>query len=587
MALGFGEAISILFVIKMVATPFWNEYKKRQVTILKILQRSQMESLRNLSQSLAELVACRKNEGIDSYELYRNLEKLLSLLCLNASHRRVSEQVRAGIHQMANLWKSQDLEKSRANIKWFLLLDPECAEVFEATKVNMGTATITSKLNRRDWGRRWKHRNLPIAKVWRDVGRAFRKSVEGLFNRAKEVHATQRAFAAALCEHDSLLSSYEATDSSKAATKLVEANELRCKLLRLSKLHLSDLSGILEALGPKNEITTHEPLAKLVEWQRGLYPGLLLVDRFGLSIVKGREREIAALFDAVGATDAQRGEIESHINALYGAVHRRWLEDGWIKATRSDSAYESNDCSPFFDFRFRGWRKEKSERRVLFLEHYDLFQLKSPRQLTEEGVLGIVQTMEREEDIVFVRESRLNRELEKIYNRAAENVRHGKSDEAIADFKILLRRASKGADIPVDMLSQIRLHLAYLYADCGENLEEAVGLARRTLEIQDTLFTRLVLGWIYYQQGKVVEAIEELECVKAARRDLVLVFLPLVHLVLGDAYRDAERHQDAEQAWQAGWELANDPEWTEQKGLTPFEVAERVGLRKALSERLG
>ena len=599
MAFGFGEVISTVVVIKMVATPFWNEYKKRKGTILKILQRSQMESLKNLSQALGELVARGKNKGIDSYELYRNLEKLLSLLCLDASHQYVSArllELRANIMEewvekmgflkgqdiilnLNNPWRllrmahraQSDVGSSlhRAMTKLFQW-DPEYAEVFESTKVDFKGPKADMDMEAVVEMKRLKFafslsgfildRDLPVA-AKEDRARAereFRKWVEGRFSLAKAIHDTRREFAAALCESDALHSSYNPTHQKKAFRKAREAEGLREKLVELSNRGSFIFSGIPDSIA--------------------VYFLALLVCRFKTDRALGRKTEIAVLFDAVGATGAEREEIESHIGSFYGAVRRCWLKADWIKTTKIDS-------NPFSDS--RGWRKEKSKLRVRFLEHYDLFQLKSPRQLTEEGVLGIVQTMEREEDIVFVRESLLNSELEKIYNRAAENVRHGKSDEAIADFKVLLRRASKGADIPVDMLSQIRLHLAYLYADCGENLEEAVGLARRTLEIQDTLFTRLVLGWIYYQQGKVVEAIEELERVKAARRDLVLVFLPLVLRVLGDAYRDAERHQDAEQAWQAGWELANDPEWTEQKGLTPFEVAERVGLRKALSERLG
>ena len=592
MAFGFGEVISTVVVIKMVVTPFWNEYQKGQAAILKILQRSQMESVKNLSQALGELVARGKNKGIDSHELYRNLEKLLSLLCLDASHRRINWQLRHEIRRLSIRWKRHDLRDQEAKIEWFLLLDPECAEVFEATKVNMGTVTVTSQLNRltselSEWGWRWQNKSLPTATARRAVALVFRKSVEDLFNRATEIHATQRAFAAALCEHDSLCNSYEVTDSAgRAGVKSREAAELRDKLLRLRELPPA-LYGIWGGLAP-NDADFDYPVAE-AEWSRGPYPQLLLVDRFGLSRAEGREREIAALFDAVGATDAQRGDIESHINSLYGTVRRRWLADGWIKTARSDSRYGWNDYSPFFDFRFRGWRKAKSKRRVLFLEHYDLFQLKSPRQLTEEGVLGLVQTMEAHEDTVFVRESRLNSELQQIYNRAVENECHGKFKEAIADLKVLLRRVSERADIyPVEILSRIRSYLACIYASRGENLEEAVELARGTLEIQDVPpFTRLALGWSYHRQGKVVAAIEELEVAKSAAIRAGSGLLPLVHLVLGDAYRDAERHQDAQKAWRAGWQFADDPAWKKQARLTPFEVAERVRIRGDLGERLG
>ena len=603
LGLGGGEILAGLLLLKAGVTFLWQEYQKGQQAFLKILGQAQTKTAQNLSDALGELVARGKNKGIDSYELYRNLEKLLPLLCLDASHQRVEALVYSAslelLGRQKGAWvdKKRSLAKSDARqMKALLLWNPECAEVFEATKGNTEltvldvskmekfpgdlTAGLVSYLVPIPWGQ---SRSL-TRKARADAEQVFHNSVGGVFDWAKEIHDTQREFAAALCEAGALYQSYVPGDSGTAYRKWREAVKLRDKLLELSETNPQDriIRFKFDYYIPKNEVRD--------EWQKAAYPVLLLIARFRRSpVLDRRKREIDALFDAVGATDAEREEIKVRINSLYGAIHRRWSADGWIKRATDDVRY---NASPFFDYRFRGWRKATSKRRVLFLQHYDLFQFKSPRQLTEEGVLGLVQTMEAHEDTVFVRESRLNSELQQIYNRAVNNERHGKFDAAIADLKSLLHRVSEASgpnavDYPDETLSAIHCYLACIYASRGEHLEEAVEFAERAMRIHDTWLTRLAIGWSYHQLGKVPAAIKALEAAKAEAMHAGSGLLPLVHLVLGDAYRDAERHQDAEEAWREGWELADDPAWKDQAELTPFEVKERADLRRKLGERLG
>jgi len=584
--------------IIMVAKKAWSICKASQQKFLALIGPVQTHAAKKLTQALGNLVARGKNRGLDSHELYRNLEGLLSLLCLDVCHHRVADQVRAVSteivreqHRAMRSGKRKIGDNSAGKLMLLLLWDPECAEVFEATKVDAGTLDTAPK---REHLKQFRWVEIkPILRV-ADVQRAFRKSVEGIFDRAKEMHETQKKLADALLDYEGLLES-SASDEALISKRVEEVEELRYKLQELSKLDRLDSPKDIPERGTLAGITVETvPEGNRLEWHRAAYPLLLLVNRFELSrALERRKREIAELFDAVGATDDERDEIERRIGTLYGVIHKRWSQDGWIKKQLTWDVFYgrgSDKPSPFFDRRFGGWRKATSKRRKRFLEHHTTFdEFKSPRQLTEEGVLGMVQTMEKEEDNIFVRNTRLNRELQEIYDRVQENTRHGKFDAVIADLRILVDRVSgrgKRKIYPPEMLSGIFSYLAFMYAYRGERLEEAVRLALRAVKIHDTWLARLAIGWCYHRQGKVRKAVKELEVAKSAASRAGSGLLPLVHLVLGDACRDAKWHRKAQQAWQAGWELANAPEWKEQPGLTPFEVDERAGLRKALSENL-
>lgn len=588
-------------------------FKRDKPELLQLLGEGQKRAAERLAQALAELVARAKNRGIDSYELYRNLEKLLPLLCLDASHRRVADQVHAAIsdvarrqHRAMRRGKHKIRIDSAGQLRLLLLWDPECAEVFRATKVNSRKVDNAAPKNR---GHLKQFSWVEIALLSRvtEAEKAFRKSVEGIFDRAKEMHETQKKLAEALLDYLGLVES-SASDEA-CVSKRLEVEELRDKLQELSVPDRRDSRKNPHARGNVDDIAVLsvekvDPAVHKAQWSRAAYPLLLLADRFHVDqpLERTRDREIAKLFDALGATDAERKEIEEPIGIIYKIIHKRWSKDSWIKQVERDVfptrrrrklsrlSRRTNRPSPFSNFLYRGWWKTTSKRRLLFLKHHSTFELKSPRRLTEEGVLGMVQTMEDQEDKIFTRTSRLNRELQEIYDLVQENTRHGKFDAVIADLKILVNRVSgrgKEKSYPPEMVSQICSYLAFMYAYRGEHLGEAVRLAQRAMRIHDTWLTRLAIGWCYHRQGKVRKAVKELEVAKSAASHAGSGLLPLVYLVLGDACWDAKWNRKAQQAWQEGRELADALEWKEQPGLTPFEVAERAGLQKALSERSG
>ena len=651
MAFGIGEAVSAVIIGNMVCRPILSEIQKREQQFLQLLGGAQTSAALNLSQALGKLAAQGMNNGIDSHQLFRNLEKLLRLLCLNACHRRVwtdlghlcwkliNEQTRALTKAKFHIYGT-DVDK----IRMLLLWDPDVHEVFEATKTD---AEQVYPLPHKKWGPETLERIrsnptfLRIGDTYKEpldfqqFHEDVRSSVEGIFDRAKKIHETQRALADALSRQNALLQSFDLTDEGKAHRKAEEANKLRRKLqslassdvyvspddIRASRLFpkrgtVSDIAVM--AVNPGGDLE-HRPRQKSRlrkdsiqkyrfndRWECAQLRLALLAGRIEAREARiQRRKDIDALFDAIGATDDERGEIESHINSLYGVIYQRWSKDGWIKHRNKGFVFSMpnwdnwadrgfmkpiNEGHAFSDTRFRGW-KPKSKRHRLFLNHYAEFQFISPRQLTENGVLAAVQTMESQEDAVFTRTSRLNRELQDIFDRVCENENHGKFDEAIADLNILLHRLSEtsgpnAVDYPPEIVSAIHSYLAYCYAFRGEHLEKAVQSAKEAMRIQNTFLALLILGWCYQQQGKVPEAIEALEAAKEPTMQAGSALLPLLHRVLGDAYRDAEQHQQAEQEWQAGWERAEDPEWKAQDGLTAFERTERAVLRTELAQRL-
>ena len=437
------------------------------------------------------------------------------------------------------------------------------------------------------------------------------ESVEYLFNGVKLIHYMQGKLAEALLDSEGLSTSSHPVDSAKRQGKEAEANELIRRLGKTVKIVEDSVENFVatsmsqshvcgpvryvpflpryapprhigEALSGRLEVSETDKIrqrnADAEWWSRGMLCLGLLAGRFNaFPAEEERREEIAKLFNAVGATDAQREDIESWVRSFHGVVHELWSEDAWIK-NFSDSTSDSTRDNPF-----RFWDIESIRNRNLsrFLDHFNSFQFKSPRQIIEEAVLGLVQTMEEERDKVLVRDEKLEREFNKILARAVKNTGDRKIDEAIADYQTLRRRAPKNVGV--------LYNLAYLYAWRGENLGEAVECAQDALEIGGIPSTRQVLGWLYYQQGKVVEAIEELEGSTSAEaiaenRELRNA---RAFLVLGDAYRDAGRHRDAKRAWSRAWRITSEPAWKDRKELTKFQVADREEIRTELNKRFG
>jgi tetratricopeptide (TPR) repeat protein len=90
-----------------------------------------------------------------------------------------------------------------------------------------------------------------------------------------------------------------------------------------------------------------------------------------------------------------------------------------------------------------------------------------------------------------------------------------------------------------------------MYAERGENLDEAVGLISKAIDLEpDNGYFIDSLGWAYYQQGRYPDALRELKrAVAKAKED------PVIFEHLGDAYAKNGLDQDALAAWEKALQL--------------------------------
>jgi Flp pilus assembly protein TadD len=119
-------------------------------------------------------------------------------------------------------------------------------------------------------------------------------------------------------------------------------------------------------------------------------------------------------------------------------------------------------------------------------------------------------------------------------------------------------------------------YVGYMYAERGENLDEAVDLIGKALALEpENGYFIDSLGWAYYQQGRYPEALHELKrAVQRAKED------PVIFEHLGDAYLKNGLDEDALAAWEKSLQLDPSSETVRKK------IEETKGrLRRAHGER--
>lgn len=130
-----------------------------------------------------------------------------------------------------------------------------------------------------------------------------------------------------------------------------------------------------------------------------------------------------------------------------------------------------------------------------------------------------------------------------LFNLAAAYERSENFDDAVVIFKELLEMNPK---------SHIALnYLGYMYAERGQNLEEAGSMIDRALEAEpDNAFYIDSKGWVFYKLGRFEEARESLE--KAVN---ILPNDPTLRDHLGDVYQSLDLKQEAVEQWQKALEI--------------------------------
>jgi Tfp pilus assembly protein PilF len=101
-------------------------------------------------------------------------------------------------------------------------------------------------------------------------------------------------------------------------------------------------------------------------------------------------------------------------------------------------------------------------------------------------------------------------------------------------------------------------YLGYLYVEQDRDLEEATVLIKKALEIEPNNGAYIdSLGWLFFKQGKLKEAIKELE------KAIGLLEDPVIYDHLGEAYFKGKDPQKAKTNWEKALKL--DPSLDEVK----------------------
>jgi len=139
----------------------------------------------------------------------------------------------------------------------------------------------------------------------------------------------------------------------------------------------------------------------------------------------------------------------------------------------------------------------------------------------------------------------------KFYAAAALS-RDGQREKAIM---VLEELVETGKDMP-----EVYNHLGYMYAEEGRNLDRAIKLIKKAIEISPENGAYIdSLGWAYYKKGMVDEALKELK--KAAG---YMPNDPTIREHLGDVYFSKGEIKEALRQWKIA--LKADPENKELAG---------------------
>ena len=147
----------------------------------------------------------------------------------------------------------------------------------------------------------------------------------------------------------------------------------------------------------------------------------------------------------------------------------------------------------------------------------------------------------------------------KDYRKAEEILNRGLSffrDNAEPNFAmaVLFEKTGKADQMFVFLKRTIELNpkhadalnfLGYSYADKGINLEEALSLIQRALELKPgSGYIIDSLGWVYFKLGKLDEALKQLKrSLETVKDD------PVLYEHLGDVYEALGQQKDALDAW--------------------------------------
>ena len=159
------------------------------------------------------------------------------------------------------------------------------------------------------------------------------------------------------------------------------------------------------------------------------------------------------------------------------------------------------------------------------------------------------------------RRARQYRDASKAYRSALE-LGHGTSDTH-RNLGMVLEQMNKDDSAEKHLLTAIEMnpadafamnYLGYWWADQGRNLDDAIALIERAVELRpDSGFFIDSLGWVHYRLGNLQEAVAYLEQATALEPAD-----PEITGHLGDVYWRLGRHDEARFKWRYALVLADD-----------------------------
>jgi len=159
------------------------------------------------------------------------------------------------------------------------------------------------------------------------------------------------------------------------------------------------------------------------------------------------------------------------------------------------------------------------------------------------------------------RRARQYRDASKAYRSALE-LGHGTSDTH-RNLGMVLEQMNKDDSAEKHLLTAIEMnpadafamnYLGYWWADQGRNLDDAIALIERAVELRpDSGFFIDSLGWVHYRLGNLQEAVAYLEQATALEPAD-----PEITGHLGDVYWRLGRHDEAHFKWRYALVLADD-----------------------------
>ncbi len=159
---------------------------------------------------------------------------------------------------------------------------------------------------------------------------------------------------------------------------------------------------------------------------------------------------------------------------------------------------------------------------------------------------------------------RMRADVEFLLGQALE--RQGQVDQAAAHFRRVLEIRSDD--------SMALNYLGYMLADAGRDLEEALDLIERAVELDpDNGAYQDSLGWAHYRLGNYREATEAL-----IRASVLSPGNATIFDHLGDAYRALGRTDEARQAYEQALSIAQDSAAGAQNDVEGERVREKLAL---------